>query len=71
MPPMVTVVWFPMTRATLENGCLTVVPGSHRGELVQHCRSRDALTLNQVSIPHKLMTEEPVPLPMEPPMLFC
>jgi phytanoyl-CoA hydroxylase len=30
-------VWFPLTDATIENGCLTVVPGSHRDGLLPHC----------------------------------
>jgi phytanoyl-CoA hydroxylase len=28
--------WTAMTRVTKENGCLVVVPGSHRGELMEH-----------------------------------
>lgn len=30
-------VWFPLTDATIENGCLSVVPGSHRDGLLPHC----------------------------------
>jgi len=59
-------VWFPITRATLDNGCLAVVPGSHRDELMLHCRSRHALTLNQVCIPDALVSARSVPVPMEP-----
>ena len=59
-------VWFPITRATLDNGCLAVVPGSHRDELMLHCRSRHALTLNQVCIPEALVSARSVPVPMEP-----
>lgn len=59
-------VWFPMTRATVENGCLAVVPGSHHAELALHCHSRNPSTLNQVSIPKNSVTEEPLLLPMEP-----
>jgi len=59
-------VWFPMTSATVESGCLAVVPGSHRSELALHCRSRNPLTTNQVCIPEQLLNEDSVPLPMEP-----
>jgi len=30
-------VWFPLMDTDVENGCLTVVPGSHKGELLTHC----------------------------------
>ena len=30
-------VWFPLTREGVENGCLQVVPGSHRRGLMTHC----------------------------------
>ena len=29
-------VWMPLQEATLENGCLQFVPGSHRWEIVEH-----------------------------------
>jgi hypothetical protein len=57
-------VWFPITRATIENGCLAVISGSHR-ELALHCRSRDPLTQNQVCIPESMVLDEGVPLPMD------
>jgi len=59
-------VWFPVTDASVENGCLAVVPGSHRKGVELHCRSRDPLTFNQVSIPERLWSDEYVLLPMEP-----
>lgn len=59
-------VWTSLTRATLENGCLVVLPGSHDDGLALHCRSPHAATLNQVAIPDKLIDRERVPLPMEP-----
>jgi len=30
-------VWFPLMDTDEQNGCLTVVPGSHKGELLTHC----------------------------------
>lgn len=33
-------VWVALSRATLENGCLWVLPGSHRGELFEHVPDR-------------------------------
>lgn len=29
-------VWMPLQEATIENGCLWFVPGSHRGEVMEH-----------------------------------
>ncbi|MEO1997203.1 MAG: phytanoyl-CoA dioxygenase family protein [Planctomycetaceae bacterium] len=59
-------VWFPITRATLDNGCLAVIPGSHCDALAVHCRSRDPLTQGQVCIPDALVAQRGVPLPMDP-----
>jgi phytanoyl-CoA hydroxylase len=58
-------VWTPLTPATIENGCLTVIPGSHRGELATHCPSnRESPDLH---IPAALLhSDGVVPLPMEP-----
>ena len=49
-------VWVAVTDATEENGCLCVVPGSHRGGLVTHCRNKQ--------IPDALVGGGGVPLPM-------
>lgn len=59
-------VWIPFTQADEENGCLAVVPGSHRRELVTHCQSSHALTRGQISIPEPLVEPNQVPLPMNP-----
>ena len=59
-------VWFPITESTIENGCLAVVPGSHRRNLVTHCRSGDPLTKGQVAIPNSLVEPHQLPLPMQP-----
>lgn len=33
-------VWLPVTDATVENGCLRVIPGSHLNGLVTHCANK-------------------------------
>lgn len=52
-------VWLPIVDATLENGCLCVIPGTHAGELVTHCPGV------QVHIPEKVLPGQPVALPMK------
>ena len=59
-------VWIPMTVCNERNGCLAVVPGSHRQGLTLHCRSRDAQTLGQICIPDALRPANQAPMPMEP-----
>jgi hypothetical protein len=55
-------VWLPVTEATIENGCLQVIPGSHRGDLAAHCP-----TDKGAAIPDRLVdAAEAVPLPMRP-----
>ena len=55
-------VWFPLTEATIENGCLQVVPGSHRAGLVPHCPSSSG-----IGIPDALVAESKAkPMPMRP-----
>ena len=34
-------VWLPLTDATLDNGCMRVIPGSHRNGLADHCPTSD------------------------------
>ncbi len=57
-------VWLPLTEATERNGCLTVVPGSHREGLQLHCpMTREGRRVNH--IPRTLVPQERVrPLPM-------
>ncbi len=54
-------VWLPITPATVENGCLSVIPGSHRGELVTHCPG-----VGGVQIPERLLAGPGMPVPMRP-----
>jgi len=44
-------IWLGLTAATVENGCLRVVPGSHRGELFQHTTRPIRDTLANMSDP--------------------
>ncbi len=55
-------VWFPLTSATEEMGCLKVRPGSHRDGLLKHC-----IRWNGLRIPESLLNgEETVAVPMMP-----
>ncbi len=57
----VLTVWFPMTDATIENGCLRVIPRSHRDDLTLHCPGDFTVGPH---IPDELLGGAPVPLPM-------
>jgi ectoine hydroxylase-related dioxygenase (phytanoyl-CoA dioxygenase family) len=59
-------VWAPITESTIQNGCLQVIPRSHRTDLFDHCPTGQGLT-----IPDKLLPAQPaVPLPMTPGSLL-
>lgn len=54
-------VWFPITDATVEMGCLMVRPGSHHGGLRTHCPSRTT----DLFIPDAALDgQDGVPVPM-------
>ena len=54
--------WVAVTEATPENGCLQVVPKSHRHGVALHCSTSD-----QVGIPAALIEEEQaIPVPLNP-----
>ncbi|HEY1296734.1 MAG TPA: phytanoyl-CoA dioxygenase family protein [Chloroflexota bacterium] len=54
-------VWLPLLDATFDNGCLQVIPSSHRAGLATHCPG------NSVHIPDELVpNERALPLPMRP-----
>lgn len=52
-------VWLPLTDATPENGCLCVIPGSHRQGLMTHCPRPGA------QIPEALLDGESIPVPIK------
>jgi len=54
--------WVAITEATVENGCLQVLPRSHRAGVALHCSTQD-----QVGIPDALIPQEQaVPIPLQP-----
>ena len=54
--------WVAVTEATEENGCLQVLPKSHREGVALHCT-----TMDQVGIPEKLIDQEQAkPIPLSP-----
>ncbi len=56
-------VWIPLTRATARHGCLQVIPGSHRGEILVHCPRGPA----GLEIPSSVLSREgAVAVPLEP-----
>ena len=56
-------VWFPITDALVEHGCLHVVPGSHRHGIYTHCPMEKGS--NEVQIPdHLFPVERALPIPM-------
>ena len=54
-------VWLPLLNATVDNGCLQVIPRSHRGGIETHCPG------GSLHIPDPLVpAERALPLPMRP-----
>jgi phytanoyl-CoA hydroxylase len=58
----VLTVWLPITDATAQNGCLCVVPGSHREGLAAHCPGTGPD--GGLQIPARLIRREAVPVPV-------
>lgn len=55
-------VWLPLNQATVENGCLQVVPRSHNDGIVQHCPTKEG-----IAIPLPLVPDQAArPVPMAP-----
>jgi phytanoyl-CoA hydroxylase len=60
-------VWIPVLDATVDNGCLQVVPGSHRGALAVHCNYGEGQKKRYlgVNIPDQLVPPNHRPIPMK------
>lgn len=56
-------VWLPLTEASVDNGCLQLIPRSHRDGLTAHCPAEAGLTIPTSLLPTH---QAPVPLPMRP-----
>jgi hypothetical protein len=54
-------VWLPLNDATLRNGCLQVIPGSHRAGVEPHCPTHKGSFIPDRLVP----TERARPLPMQ------
>jgi hypothetical protein len=62
----VITVWVPVVPADVENGCLVVVPGSHRpGELAIHCKPTPQ-NPSFKGIPDQIVSEDRLPVPVDP-----
>jgi phytanoyl-CoA hydroxylase len=55
-------IWFSLTEASVQHGCLQVFPGSHKRGLLHHCRRPIGLTVADPMLP----TDEPIALPTKP-----
>ena len=55
-------VWLPINAATIENGCLQVIPTPATKELIEHCPTG----FGGPHVPDSALERPPVPLPMRP-----
>jgi hypothetical protein len=56
-------VWIPLSRASVQHGCLQVIPGSHRSDVMLHCPGGPA----GLEIPEKVLSRNgAVAVPLEP-----
>jgi ectoine hydroxylase-related dioxygenase (phytanoyl-CoA dioxygenase family) len=62
----VPAVWLGLTAATVENGCLRVVPRSHRLGLIPHANRPDADNLTTLGLTAQTQIDSPLDLVMRP-----
>jgi len=61
-------VWIAVDETTLENGCLQVIPGSHRAQKLatHHQNDADGLALNLELDDHQFNSADAVPITLQP-----
>ncbi len=59
-------VWMPLQEATLENGCLQFVPGSHRWEIVEHRSIGGDVRVHGLETVEPVDSSQAVPCPLPP-----
>jgi hypothetical protein len=57
-------VWFPVGEATIDNGCLCVIPGSHKKGLLLHCPSKPGQAFD-LRIPEEVRGAGGIPVEMK------
>lgn len=67
-PYFMLTIWGPLVDATLENGCLEVVPGSHKSGLYPHICTPDGLDIPPEVLPP--LDPQPLPVPAGGVILF-
>lgn len=58
-------VWLAITDATIENGCLCVVPRSHSRGMVTHCPAKPGSDRIGLHIPDELRGHQSLPVPLK------
>ena len=64
-PPALVTCWIALDDVTIDNGCMWCLPGSHRGELLDHSQSWDAGDRLDVQVPDaKIDSSRETPIEM-------
>ena len=64
-PPIIVSAWIAIDQSTVENGCLKIIPGSHR-RVIPHIESKPNVQFNRMGDPDYIDLNNIVTLEMEP-----